>query len=265
MSQWTNTKWTGDGFGNAVSEDDDDEDSALMQDDHQIRACLMEMYTQMGGTEWREKRGWNTPLALGNWEGCTFDEDGQLIKFVMQNNNLTGKIPDCLGDFRFLEIFDVSNNYIEGAGGFDEEKATYCVPESVGNLVHMTDLCVQNNYLKGEIPPTLAKCKRLQILRLEINQITGTIPSQFGQLGHMRVLFLVDNKIHGAIPESLSQCKQLNYIWLNNNNMSGKVPERLASLRHLKCISLEGNNFVELREIEVYLKEKLGEELQVLI
>ena len=48
---------------------------------------------------------------------------------------LVGKIPDCLGEFRFLKIFNVANNYIEGAGGFDEDTTAYCIPGTIGSRI----------------------------------------------------------------------------------------------------------------------------------
>ena len=46
----------------------------------------------------------------------------------------------------------------------------------------VTELRLDGNGLKGEIPPALGRLSKLQVLGLHENQLRGTIPREFGRL-----------------------------------------------------------------------------------
>jgi Leucine-rich repeat (LRR) protein len=50
----------------------------------------------------------------------------------------------------------------------------------LGNLIHLTDLELEDNQLSGSIPSSLGDLIDLQVLSLNNNQLSGNIPSSFG-------------------------------------------------------------------------------------
>jgi hypothetical protein len=138
------------GFGDDMWSDSDEEVEET-QDALELRRLLMACYKSMGGHEWRLKKGWDTPYDIWLWEGLTFNKEFQLIEFRLPNNNLTGKIPNEITQFKHLRVVDFSHNYIEGSGDYESAITgeEYAIPKEIGNMLSLEEWCLQNNYLKG--------------------------------------------------------------------------------------------------------------------
>ena len=111
--------------------------------------------------------------GCGDLEGRIPDSIGFLANLTLldlSNNNLTGEIPDALGNPR-SKLFDIylSNNRLSGE-----------IPASLGNLKSLYSLDLRNNRLEGQIPPTLADLPNLEELYLSggQNEFTGCIPEE---------------------------------------------------------------------------------------
>uniref|UniRef100_J3L9Q0 non-specific serine/threonine protein kinase n=1 Tax=Oryza brachyantha TaxID=4533 RepID=J3L9Q0_ORYBR len=129
-------------------------------------------------------------------------------------------------------------------------------------------LDLSHNQFTGEVSPALAGCSMLKVLRVGMNNLSGTLPAELfeatslehlslannglqGELGgaHMAKLInlvtldLGGNSFHGEIPESIGQLKNLEMLSLGNNNMSGNLPPSLGNCTSLITIDLKFNNF----------------------
>ena len=58
----------------------------------------------------------------------------------------------------------------------DDNQLTGEIPEELGNLSNLGDLYLSTNQLTGEIPEELGDLSNLQVLRLSGNSLTGCIP-----------------------------------------------------------------------------------------
>jgi len=47
------------------------------------------------------------------------------------------------------------------------------IPESIGNLTKLETLCLANNNFTGPIPDSLGRLQELRVLRLSFNKLTG--------------------------------------------------------------------------------------------
>jgi Leucine-rich repeat (LRR) protein/sugar lactone lactonase YvrE len=126
----------------------------------------------------------------------------------LQNNQLTGSIPDFSG-LTNLKYLYLSNNQLTGS-----------IPDFSG-LTQLLGLYLSNNQLTGSIPD-FSGLTKLQILYLQNNQLTGSIPD-FSGLTKLQILYLAENQLTGSIPD-FSGLTQLRGLYLNNNTELCKNP-----------------------------------------
>ena len=85
------------------------------------------------------------PVELGFTEWV----DGRLVALDcylsdIMNCNLSGQIPENIGDLEYLEALWLNGNQLEGQ-----------IPESIGNLANLELLYLSDNNLNGEIPNSI--------------------------------------------------------------------------------------------------------------
>ncbi|KAJ9141280.1 hypothetical protein P3X46_031829 [Hevea brasiliensis] len=140
------------------------------------------------------------------------------LKAVILNlgkNLLSGEIPDCWMNWRFLGAIVFNDNYFSGN-----------IPKSIGTLSYLWLLNLRNNNLSGEIPLSLQHCSELTVLDIGENELGGDI-SVFLEKQHfsnMVIFNLRENKFHGHIPKEFCRMTSLRILDLANNNLSGKIP-----------------------------------------
>lgn len=88
-----------------------------------------------------------------------------LRQVLLQNNNISGKIPPELGTLPKLQTLDLSNNRFSGV-----------VPDSLGQLNSLLYLRLNNNSLSGAFPVSLSKIRQLAFLDLSYNNLSGPVP-----------------------------------------------------------------------------------------
>jgi hypothetical protein len=161
------------------------------------RLALEAVFKSCGGAGWKQKGGWMTDVALGEWEGVTVDAEGRVIKLVLLLNNLAGPLPSEIQQLSALQELNLRGNKLTGP-----------IPAELGQLVELTAL-----YLYG-------------------NQLSGPIPKELGQLGELKHLCLHANQLTGPIPVELRQLGKLKYLWLQANQLSGPQALRLHMREH---------------------------------
>ncbi|GAV78043.1 Pkinase domain-containing protein/LRR_1 domain-containing protein/LRR_6 domain-containing protein, partial [Cephalotus follicularis] len=83
----------------------------------------------------------------------------------LYSNNISGKIPEELGNLTNLVSLDLYLNNLTGI-----------IPQSLGKLQKLRFLRLNNNSLSGQIPGSLTAIMSLQVLDLSNNLLTGDIP-----------------------------------------------------------------------------------------
>ena len=78
----------------------------------------------------------------------------------MYRNNLTGRIPEALGQLQNLERLWLFDNHLFGE-----------IPESLGELTNLKQLWLYQNNLSGAVPASFANLNNLTDLRIQGNSI----------------------------------------------------------------------------------------------
>ncbi|TYJ12737.1 hypothetical protein E1A91_A10G001200v1 [Gossypium mustelinum] len=84
----------------------------------------------------------------------------------LRNNNLSGNIPEAIGQLRFLHVLDLSQNDFSGS-----------IPEELSNLTNLEKLDLSGNRLSGQIPESLRGLYFLSSFSVAYNNLQGPIPS----------------------------------------------------------------------------------------
>ena len=82
---------------------------------------------------------------------------------------------------------------------------------------------------------------RVEYLRLENNNLTGSLPAEIGDLGALTELLFTGNNLTGPLPAKLGNLSELELLGLERNGISGEIPVSLGGLSSLKVLSLGFN------------------------
>ncbi|XVE53129.1 hypothetical protein DITRI_Ditri02bG0179600 [Diplodiscus trichospermus] len=149
-----------------------------------------------------------------------------LVVLDLSKNNLSGTIPECLGNFSSsLKFMNLQMNNFSGK-----------IPDTFLNN-QLAVLLMNDNQLEGLVPRSLANCSSLEILNLGNNNLTDMFPHWLASLPSLQVLILPFNRLHGSLPDSMasSNFSALRIIDLSRNEFTGPLPAKfLQNLRAMK-------------------------------
>lgn len=245
-----------------------------------LRKALESFYKSTNGDNWNINTNWLSNKPLDEWHGVKSYSDGSLY-LMLANNNLSGSLPNDIGNIEFLENLFLEGNKLSGE-----------IPESFYRLKNLKKLDLSGNNLRGSFNG-IKNCKKLESLimfpnpgislslvslleldnleRVALNyvNINESIPEGINKLKKLKALTLSDCKLTGELPSSLFFMDNLEYLFLNNNNLSGKLPNSFANLTKLEVLFLNNNNFSgqvpvsmgfmkNLRALSLYLNNFTG-------
>ncbi|XP_026398115.1 LRR receptor-like serine/threonine-protein kinase GSO2 [Papaver somniferum] len=205
-----------------------------------------------------------------------------LVELDVSQNRLTGTIPSCLSQLRYLrriyvtenklhgpvplpppgiEVFDLSNNKLSGeisievgkrlfnasaislAGNELSGSIPFTLCPTVPSFTSTQFIDLSGNKLSGTIPSNIGYCRNLGTLKLGNNNLTGKVPDELKLAKNIRFLQLNNNHLDGNPTNLASEFRKLEFLNLANNNFEGSIPKTLGSLKHLRFLSLRSNNF----------------------
>ena len=117
------------------------------------REALVALYSTTDGEAWRHSDNWLSDVPISEWFGVTTDDNRRVTSLCLHNNQLSGEIPQELGNLAFLTNLDLTVNQLSVE-----------IPPELGNLANLTELNLYDNQLSGEIPPELGNLAKLRAL-----------------------------------------------------------------------------------------------------
>ncbi|KAM5553884.1 hypothetical protein ABKV19_025892 [Rosa sericea] len=174
------------------------------------------------------------PFSLGNLSTS-------LEYMRLRNCNMSGKIPNDIGNLSSLTFLDLGLNQLSGS-----------IPTTIGRLQKLQGFYLNNNRLQGYVPDDLCQLKKLGDLLLQGNQLSGSIPSCLGDLNAaLRSLSLGSNLLTSTIPSTLWRLTYILHLDLSSNSLSGLLSEELGNLKVVIDIYLSNNHFSGLIPIRI--------------
>ncbi|XP_058210582.1 probable LRR receptor-like serine/threonine-protein kinase At3g47570 isoform X2 [Rhododendron vialii] len=165
-----------------------------------------------------EAKGSNGLAFLSSLTNCS-----NLRVVSMGKCQFGGVLPDSVGNLS-LSLFWLllGGNKLHGS-----------IPSTIGNLVNLEHLGLNENLFTGPIPDSVGYLHKLRRLIFSTNTISGKIPDSIGNLSFLNQLYLWENRLEGAIPASLGNCRNLLTVALTDNNLSGTIPRQLLMVSSL--------------------------------
>jgi Leucine-rich repeat (LRR) protein/PKD repeat protein len=162
---------------------------------------LVALYDSTNGDDWSNKAGWLQNDTPCRWHGISCNQ-GSVTDMDLDNNNLTGSLPD------------------------------------LSALVNLQKIWVSYNNLNGSMP-ALSSLTQLEIAHFNHNaQLSGNMPSLMGLTELVEFSISQDN-LTGPI-SNLGPLTKLLVFTIDNNQLTGPIPS-LDQLTALQTLSLGGN------------------------
>ena len=186
-------------------------------------------------------------------EGVIHENMGKHLTSLRQlwlnSNHISEKLPESFSNLTQLELFDVSDNALDGP----------TLPHTIellgGCRNRLRTLNLSGNPLGGELPEQLCGFTELSELKLNDMRLEGHIPSDLSRLARLKILFLFNNRLTGSIPASVTALTELRELHLSNNQLveppiySYSYASELYLQRKLPKCRVLGTDDLELAKI----------------
>ena len=219
------------------------------------RESLVALYNALDGPNWTTSTNWLTDEPLGTWAGVTMWSNVDRVGLInLQNNglngslpadiskigglgylrlsdntDLTGPIPDTIGQLRYLRWLHLHDTSITGP-----------FPSTLTQLADLEQLFVRSDEFMGTIPAGLTGLKKLKHIDISVGSLTGTVPAAFGEMEQLEQLYL-SGGLTGGIPSEIGMLRKLQLFSLADNNLTGNIPASIGQVTSLVAISMDNN------------------------
>ncbi len=208
-----------------------------------IHQSLRAFYTATDGDNWVRSDNW-TPMSVPTerellaWYGVGL-KDGKFVQLRLPENNLTGMIPQEIGNLQELEELFLPKNSLNGP-----------IPEAINSLKEIEVLDLSYNRFRGPISAGIENLQQLRDLNFTGNALNGAIPPEIANLSALTRLCIDDNEFTGAVPEEIGNMRPLQYLGISYNRLTGELPRSLMQLDSLRGFYFEGQDLCAPRDGE---------------
>ncbi|CAN1836629.1 Receptor-like protein 12 [Linum perenne] len=172
-----------------------------------------------------------------------------LEELSLSTCSLSGPLDPSLSKLQSLSLLNLHHNNFSSL-----------IPDSLAELKNLTTLRMANCGLIGTFPKKIAQSltlleyldlsnnqlqdlKKLSVLDLRGNMLTGKIPDTFQTSSALQTLDLSNNQLQGRIPESLENCTMLEVLDVGHNKISDVFPCIQGIKSSLRVLILRNNLF----------------------
>lgn len=220
------------------------------------RAVLLEFNAAMHGEQWAIR--WETTMGVCDWYGVNCSGPHVIILKVSENN-LSGTLPESLGNLTHIESFDVDKNDVHGTlpsrlsqwtnlAYLDVSNCNLSgsIPGAYSSWGKLRKVQLHHNQLSGTLPASLRRWASVWHIDLGYNRLTGTLPAEYSALAPTLLeLYVEYNFFHGTIPPSYAQWNKLvTFHAQSANALTGPFPEDIfRNWTEIQSINLNQNEF----------------------
>ncbi|CAN1168373.1 Receptor like protein 27 [Linum perenne] len=217
-----------------------------------MRSCNLRTFPELGN----QSHLYRVDLSDNNIHGIVprwIMESTTLHSLNLSHNNIVGLKVHYFSSY-VLELLDMHDNQLEGNFPFVPSSISFLslsnnrfigiIPTSICNASFLQVVDFSNNNLNDTIPSCLLKdLKKLSVLDLRGNMLTGKIPDTFQTSSALQTLDLSNNQLQGRIPESLENCTMLEVLDVGHNKISDVFPCIQGIKSSLRVLILRNNLF----------------------
>lgn len=126
------------------------------------------------------------------------------------------------------------------------------LPKEISYFSNLTEISLDRNYLRGEIPHELSNLSlNLERLSLSRNEFSGHLSTEFKQLNKLKYLSLQSNYLNSTLSSDLfnngALCSSLTYLDISANKFFGSIPNELYdNCKLLNYLDISSNKFAGL-------------------
>ncbi|MGI9552713.1 MAG: leucine-rich repeat domain-containing protein [Aurantibacter sp.] len=121
--------------------------------------------------------------------------------------------------------------------------AEVILPPEIENLTELTELSFNLSYGIKSLPPEIGKLKKLVILSMEGNKLTG-VPPEIGDLQNLEYLYLSANEIEN-LPAEIGKLTALKDVRMDFNKIA-QIPAEIGNLTAIWNLNLRGNEITSI-------------------
>ncbi|CAL5328355.1 unnamed protein product [Camellia sinensis] len=168
----------------------------------------------------------NIPVTIAKRNKLKNFPANSLEVLNLSHNNLSGVIPDCLGNFsNALMVLNLGMNNFHGK-----------IPTIFAEGNQLRNIDLNGNQLEGPVPRSLVNCTHLEVLDLGNNIIDDTFPYWLETLPMLQALVLQSNKFHSPLGTFKTKFPfpKLRIFDLSHNEFCGLLPTKY--FEHFKAM-----------------------------
>lgn len=196
------------------------------------RQALVDLYNSTNGDQWTNNSGWLSGNPSSSWFGVEVNSSGRVVKLDLFKNNLSGTLPESIGNLTKVEFVNIKHNKLTGQ-----------IPSSIGNLENVDYLLLAGAAFSDERGvPSVLRDHYASKIDWKGNTFSGEIPPELGNLKNMKFLDLSRNNFTGGIPPEIGNATSLVGLYLNANSYTTIIPPELGNLVNLKHLQIHGGH-----------------------
>jgi len=160
-----------------------------------------------------------------SWHGveCHDDRTVKAIDFSWakicddEGNVMVSNIPEAITVFKNIKTFKVQHNQLTGT-----------IPNKIGNLKHLTELNLGSNKLKGSLPDSFYSLTQLKYVNMDNNMFTGTFSRKITQMTCLVAINLSQNDFRGDLPNTMGSLNNLLFFTARETFFQGYCDQQLC-------------------------------------
>ena len=172
--------------------------------------------------------------VANNLDGSLPSELGLLtdlqVLWLLSEENLVGSLPATLKNLGQLRIFETQSSNLSGS-----------IPDWIGQWSSIEQLSFTDNLFDGPLPTSLSSLAALLMFAVDRNVMTGDLSALTGSTS-LTSLYLEDNYFLDTLDNTfLQNLEKLRVLDISDNNLAGQVPVHLMGLTTLETMDINGN------------------------